>query len=105
MQSLTRIALALLAGLLLAALILVLALGDSSSAPGTASVSVAPSSQFDGAALPSRPAAPGFALRDQAGRRVTLAEQRGHVTVMAFLYSSCGAPCILIAQQIRGALD
>ena len=25
--------------------------------------------------------------------------------VLAFLYSHCGAPCVLIAQQIRGALD
>jgi protein SCO1 len=25
--------------------------------------------------------------------------------VIAFLYSRCGAPCVLIAQQIRGALD
>jgi protein SCO1/2 len=25
--------------------------------------------------------------------------------MLAFLYSRCGAPCVLIAQQIRGALD
>jgi protein SCO1/2 len=27
------------------------------------------------------------------------------VTVVAFVYSTCGATCVLVAQQIRGALD
>jgi len=27
------------------------------------------------------------------------------VVVIAFLYSTCGSPCVVIAQQIRGALD
>lgn len=49
--------------------------------------------------------APAFALADQRGQRVSLAQQRGHVTVLAFVYSTCGAPCLVIAQQIRGALD
>ena len=33
------------------------------------------------------------------------ARYRGQVTILAFLYSTCGATCVLIAQQIRGALD
>ncbi len=49
--------------------------------------------------------APTFALTDENGRRVSLGEQRGHVTVLAFVYSTCGAACVVIAQQIRGALD
>ncbi len=63
------------------------------------------SSGFDGAALPDGVRAPEFALTDQRGRRVTLREQRGRVTVLAFTYSTCGATCVVIAQQIRGALD
>jgi protein SCO1/2 len=98
-------ALALLAGLLLIAVILLLALRGTSGHSGTASVSAGPSSQFDGAAVPTAPVAPDFSLIDQSGRRVTLAGQRGEVSVLAFLYSTCGAPCIVIAQQIRGALD
>lgn len=105
MRPLTRMALALLAGLLLIALILVLALRGSSGHPGTASVSGAGASLFDGAALPALLPAPDFDLVDQSGHRVTLAGQRGHVVVLAFLYSRCGPPCIVIAQQIRGALD
>ena len=58
---------------------------------------------FDGAALPaSRPA--DFTLSDQNGRSVSLALPR-RVVVLAFMYPSCGATCVLIAQQIRGALD
>ena len=60
---------------------------------------------FDGAALPARQAAPAFALTDQYGRRSRSPPCAGSLVVLAFLYSRCGAPCVLIAQQIRGALD
>jgi protein SCO1 len=60
---------------------------------------------FDGAALPGSKVAPGFSLTDQYGRNVSLASLRGGPVVLAFLYSHCGGPCVLIAQQIRGALD
>jgi protein SCO1 len=65
----------------------------------------APGSGFDGAALPSTGAAHDFTLTDQLGRSVSLAAYRGQVVVLAFLYSRCGASCVVIAQQIRGALD
>ena len=64
-----------------------------------------PESGFDGAALPDHIPAPGFTLRDQHGRRVSVSDYRGRVVVLTFVYSTCGAPCVLIAQQIRGALD
>jgi protein SCO1/2 len=64
-----------------------------------------PQSPFAGAALPANITAPPFTLRDQQGRDVSLAQYRGHVVVLTFLYPTCGAPCVLIAQQIRGALD
>ena len=60
---------------------------------------------FDGAALPGARKAPDFALADQYGRTISLASLRGSPVILAFLYSHCGAPCVLIAQQIRGALD
>jgi protein SCO1/2 len=60
---------------------------------------------FDGAALPGSHPAPGFSLTDQYGRPLSLASLRGTPVLLAFLYSRCGAPCVLIAQQIRGALD
>lgn len=46
-----------------------------------------------------------FALRDQDGKRVSVADLRGQVTVVTFLYTTCEDACPLVAQQIRGALD
>jgi protein SCO1 len=82
------------------------------SAAGTsstgASASVAEnarsSSGFDGALLPPTEAR-SFTLTDQLGRRVSLSQYRGRVTVLTFLSSACHPTCPLIAQQIRGALD
>jgi protein SCO1 len=64
-----------------------------------------PESGFDGAALPGVVSAPGFTLSDQYGREVSLSDYRGRVVVLTFLYSTCGGACVLIAQQIRGALN
>ncbi len=81
--------------------------GSSSSSSRSSSTVVAESaaSAFAGAALPANIIAPQFTLSDQQGARVSLAQYRGQVVVLTFLYSTCGAPCVLIAQQIRGALD
>ena len=46
-----------------------------------------------------------FRLRDENGRLTTLADVRGRVTVVTFLYTTCEDTCPLTAQQIRGALD
>jgi protein SCO1/2 len=76
------------------------AAGGSSAGPGPASAS-----GFAGAALPGSVGRHDFTLADQAGRSVSLGAYRGQVTILAFPYSTCGPTCILIAQQIRGALD
>jgi protein SCO1 len=54
-----------------------------------------------------RPAIPpsDFTLRDEAGRRVSLADFRGQVTVLTFLYTTCEDTCPVTATTIRGALD
>jgi protein SCO1 len=62
-------------------------------------------SAFAGAPLPAGAPAPDFTLSDQSGRRVSLAAMRGRVTVLAFLSTSCAPTCVLVAQQVRGALD
>jgi protein SCO1 len=74
------------------------------SATGSTPGSEASGSGFDGAALPGLPAHD-FTLADQSGRRVSLSRYRGQVAVVTFLYSTCGPTCVVIAQQIRGALD
>jgi protein SCO1/2 len=59
---------------------------------------------LDGAVIDPPTAAPGFALRDQAGRTVTVAAQRGHWFVVTFLYTHCPDVCPLIAANLNGAL-
>jgi protein SCO1 len=79
--------------------------GTDNSSTGTSSPSAtSPESQFQGAPLPGDTAAD-FTLTDQYGYRVSLGEYRGRVVVVTFLYSTCGDTCVVIAQQIRGALD
>ena len=104
---------AALALLAVAGAALALALGSSgngtASTTGTtlvsSSASAGPSPEFDGAPLPGNVQAPNFTLSDQSGRGVSLGEYRGRVVVLAFLYTTCGGECTLIADQIRGALD
>jgi protein SCO1 len=97
----------LASALALAAAVSLSGCGAGSSASSTpALVSAASGSAgFDGAALPPGVHPPPIALRDQNGARVSLSAYRGKVVVLAFLSSTCGATCELIAQQIRGALD
>jgi protein SCO1/2 len=59
---------------------------------------------FDGAALPTSPQAPDFTLHDASGHAVSLAAQRGHYTVVTFLYTHCPDVCPIIASTLNGAL-
>ena len=47
---------------------------------------------------------PAFALRDQDGRLVRLASQRGKVTLVTFLYTHCPDLCPLTAQNLNSVL-
>ncbi|HUA11191.1 MAG TPA: SCO family protein [Solirubrobacteraceae bacterium] len=60
--------------------------------------------ELEGALIPYVKA-PAIALHDVEGGRVSLASLHGHVVLLSFLYSRCGAPCEVIAQQMRGALE
>lgn len=77
---------------------------SSSSSPQQPSSS-AGESGFDGAPLPGGVKAPDFTLTDQHGRTVRLSQFRGRVVALTFVYSTCGDACVVIAQQLRGALD
>lgn len=83
--------------------------GGQSSSTGTSSSSAAsagPEPAFEGATFPgSGIAVPGFTLSSQYGDRVSLGSYRGRVVVLTFLYSTCGDTCIVIGEQIRGALN
>ncbi len=60
---------------------------------------------FAGSVRPPGARAPAFRLRDQDGRRVSMADYRGRTVVMAFVYSTCKDTCPGEVQSIRGALD
>jgi cytochrome oxidase Cu insertion factor (SCO1/SenC/PrrC family) len=89
---------------LLAATVAIALVGCGSSARSASSASGPPESGFMGAALARPVAAPAFTLTDVNGQTVSLSDYRGQVTILSFLDSTCRA-CVLIAQQIRGALD
>jgi protein SCO1/2 len=73
--------------------------------PSPSAAGVSSGSGFEGAAIPAPAPAHEFTLTDQSGQPISLARYRGQVVVLAFVSSTCGSQCILIAQQIRGALD
>jgi protein SCO1 len=91
------------------ALILLLARPHSSnvatSASGASPAGAASAAGFAGAALPGNVPEHDFTLTDQHRRRVSLRGFHGAVAMLAFLSSTCGPACVLLAQQIRGALD
>jgi protein SCO1/2 len=103
--ALAALAAIVLAGALVAVIVSSSGSGSGSSRTGTAGASAGAESGFDGAPFPGGIPAPDFTLSDQYGRSVSLGEYRGRVVLLTFLYSTCGATCVLIAQQIRGALD
>jgi protein SCO1/2 len=68
-----------------------------------------PAARDDGVAFAGslRPEIPprDFRLRDQDGKPVSLAQFRGQVVVLTFMYTTCKDTCPLTATQIRGARD
>jgi protein SCO1/2 len=104
MSSRARTILLAAAVAVVAALALALLLERRGAHAPTSATTSSPSG-FDGAALPAGLPVHPFTLTDQSGRRTSLSDQRGRVVVLAFVYPTCGSTCVLIAQQIRGALD
>lgn len=90
---------AILAAAVAAVAIVVILGGGASGRP------LSPASRFDGPLLPPGVRAAPFSLTDQNGRRATLAQYRGRVVVLSFMYSHCHDTCPLMATEIRGALD
>lgn len=64
-----------------------------------------PAAPSPGSGFVLRPpvAAPAFTLRDQAGRPTGPQQDRGHWTIVTFLYTKCPDVCPLIANQLGAA--
>jgi protein SCO1/2 len=71
---------------------------------GRSATSTSTTRAFDGAAYPAGARAPGFTLPDLGGHPISLLAQRGHVVALVFMPGDCRT-CLLVAEQIRGALD
>lgn len=103
---LARIQLTIAAALVLVAVALagVLAFGGSGEPVRRAAFTVGPGG-FAGAQSPDGARAEDFNLRDQDGAPASIAAERGKVTVLTFLYTTCKDTCPIAASQILGALD
>jgi protein SCO1/2 len=60
--------------------------------------------QFDGPTLSHPSTPPAFALRDQDGHLMRIADQRGKVALITFLYTHCPDLCPLTAQNLNDVL-
>jgi protein SCO1/2 len=80
-------------------------IGSHSGTAADAAIVHGPESPFRGATMPPGVRAPAFALIDQNGKPVSMAEYRGRPVVVTYLYTQCKETCPVAAQMIRGALD
>lgn len=99
-----RIQLTLAAALGVVALVLgaILLFGDGSSSDDSYDVGA---TGFAGALRPPDAPPLPLSLTDQDGKRVTLAQFRGQIVILTFLYTTCRDSCPVTAAQIKGALD
>jgi protein SCO1 len=68
------------------------------------SVTVGGSGRFAGGELTPPKPVPDFTLEDQSGKRVGMAEQRGKLVLVTFLYTHCPDVCPLITENLNQAL-
>jgi protein SCO1/2 len=90
--ALTTLCAAALVAVLVAALTLRNANGNSGS-------------KFDGAIIPAGVRAPDFHLSDQDGRPIDMAQFRGKPVIATFLYSHCKDTCPVEARLISSAVE
>ena len=77
------------------------AAGASLTACGGGSDAATKPADLAGGTITPRQSAPAIALRDYQGKPVTLAEHRGKVVLLTFLYTHCPDICPLIAGNLR----
>jgi protein SCO1/2 len=90
--------------LMAASAILAIALVAAIALGGSSGKSASSGGDFEGAVFPPGVHAHDFTLTNQHGREVSLSSYRGKVVMLAFMYSTCHT-CVLVANQVRGALD
>jgi protein SCO1/2 len=88
----------------LAVVALVAGCGGAKQAARTTATPRAEQLAFAGGGLTEPRPSPPISLHDVAGRRVTLAAQRGRYVLVTFLYTHCPDVCPQIAQNLNAAL-
>jgi protein SCO1 len=63
------------------------------------------SGRFAGGELSPPQSTPNFTLTDQSGQKVSMADQRGKLVLLTFLYTNCPDVCPLITQNLNQALQ
>jgi cytochrome oxidase Cu insertion factor (SCO1/SenC/PrrC family) len=63
------------------------------------------SGRFAGGELSPPKPVPDFTLTDQSGQQVSMADQRGKLVLLTFLYTNCPDVCPLITQNLNQALQ
>jgi protein SCO1 len=73
---------------------------------GTSSLTVTGGSgRYAGGELNPPQPTPDFTLTDQSGHKVSMADQRGKLVLVTFLYTNCPDVCPLITQNLNQALQ
>lgn len=99
-----QLSLAAVLGIVAVVLAAILLFGRSDTTSGSSTLDLGPTGFAGAVRSPQIP--PGdFTLTDQDGKKVSLHDSRGQVTVLSFMYSTCQDTCPLLAQQIRASLD
>ncbi len=83
--------------------VIALCAGCGSAGKGKTMVTVMTTPQGDGVALNPPTPAPAFLLRDQTSKLVGPQQDKGHWTVVTFLYTHCLDVCPLVANQLGAA--
>jgi protein SCO1/2 len=88
-----------------AALVVIVTLSANSSVTGADGSAAQLVNGFYGATAPESVPAVNFSLPNQNGQTISLAQYRGQVVVLTFVYSTCQDTCPIVVAQIRGAVN
>jgi len=88
---------------LAASFVVLVVAGCGSASESTPTITVAPT-KFAGGELDPPRQTPDFTLHDQSGQEISMADQRGKLVLLTFLYTHCPDVCPLITQNLVQAV-
>jgi protein SCO1/2 len=88
-----------------AAIVVIVTLSAGSGVSGAGGEASQKVNGFYGPTAPASQPAVNFELTDQYGKKISLAQYRGQVVMLTFVYSTCANTCPVVVSQMRGALN